>query len=449
LIKRNEVLPEHGIEGAWSGHVDVSGSRVALVLHVATAEDGGWSVQADFPQLHRNRMPFAEVSLDDGELRFRSRSLGAFAGRMSDDGERLAGMLGDGAAARPIAFDRGVAAPPAPARPQHPLAPFPYEVEDVFIDATAGRLAGTLTKPRAPPRALALLVPGSGAMDRDETVFGHKPFLVLADHLARNGYASLRLDDRGVGASTGDRSAITVRDEADDVRAAFDWLSTRADLAGVPIGLLGHSMGCTVASMVAGERSRVAFLVSMAGAGAPLAEVFAEREGDALRRLGFDDAAIERHRAFAVAVFAMLRDDATPIDAAALDACAVRLDAAASMRAIGTQAWIARYNEAWFRSALRLEPARLLAPLRMPVLAINGSLDRQVPCSNLEAIAHVFAANGHRDARTIELAGLNHLLQTCTTGEAHEYPIIEETFAPRALDAIRHWLDARFPAKPA
>ncbi len=145
----------------------------------------------------------------------------------------------------------------------------------------------------------------------------------------------------------------------------------------------------------------------------------------------------------------MLRDDATPIDAAALDACAVRLDAAASMRAIGTQAWIARYNEAWFRSALRLEPARLLAPLRMPVLAINGSLDRQVPCSNLEAIAHVFAANGHRDARTIELAGLNHLLQTCTTGEAHEYPIIEETFAPRALDAIRHWLDARFPAKPA
>jgi pimeloyl-ACP methyl ester carboxylesterase len=200
--------------------------------------------------------------------------------------------------------------------------------------------------------------------------------------------------------------------------------------------------------MVAGERSRVAFLVTMAAAGAPLADVFAEREGDALRRLGFDEAAIGRHRAFAVAVFAMLRDDAAPVDAAVLDACAARFDAAESMRAIGTQAWIARYNEAWFRSVLRLEPARLFEPLRMPVLAINGSLDRQVPCGNLETIARALAAKGHRDVETIELAGLNHLLQTCSTGEAYEYPIIEETLAPRALDTISGWLDARFrPAR--
>ena len=448
MTKRNGTPIEPGIEGAWSGDAEVSGSRVALVLHVA-ARAGGWTVHADFPQLQRSGMPFSEVSLVDGELRFRSRSLGPFAGRLSDDGERLAGVLGEGATARPIMFSRGVAARTEPARPQHPRPPYPYEVEDVFIDAVGGRLAGTLTKPRASPRSLALLVPGSGAMDRDETVFGHKPFLVLADHLARRGHASLRLDDRGVGASTGDRSAITVRDEADDVRTAFDWLLARADLADVPIGLLGHSMGCTVASMVAGERPRAAFLVAMAAAGAPLADVFAEREGDSLRRLGFDDGAIERHRAFAVAVFAMLRDDATPIDAAVLDAYAAQFDAAASMRAIGTQAWIARYNEAWFRSALRLEPARLFAPLRIPVLAINGSLDRQVPCSNLEAIARVFADTAHRDVETIELAGLNHLLQTCTTGEAYEYPIIEETFAPRALGTISAWLDARFPTTPA
>jgi pimeloyl-ACP methyl ester carboxylesterase len=445
LTKRNGTPIESGIEGAWSGDVEVSGSRVALVLHVAEMA-GGWTVHADFPQLQRTGMPFSEVSLVDGELRFRSRSLGPFAGRLSEDGERLAGVLGEGAATRPIMFSRGVTARPEPARPQHPRPPYPYDVEDVFIDGAGGRLAGTLTKPRASPRSLALLVPGSGAMDRDETVFGHKPFLVLADHLARRGYASLRLDDRGVGASTGDRSAITVRDEADDVRSAFDWLSARADLADVPIGLLGHSMGCTVASMVAGERPRVAFLVAMAAAGAPLADVFAEREGDALRRRGFDEAAIGRHRAFAIAVFAMLRDDATPVDAASLEARAKRFDASASMRAIGTPAWVERYNEAWFRSALRLEPARMFAPLRMPVLAINGSLDRQVPSSNLQAIARAFAASGHRDVETVELAGLNHLLQTCTTGEAYEYPLIEETLAPRALDTISGWLDTRFPA---
>lgn len=449
LAKRNETPSEQGIEGAWSGDVDVSGSRVALVLHVAAAADG-WAVHADFPQLQRNGMPFSDVSLVDGELRFRSRSLGPFRGRVSADGSRLDGMLGDGETARAITFRRDVAAPSTPARPQLPKAPFPYATEEVLIDGPGGRLAGTLTVPRTRPRALALLVPGSGAMDRDESVFGHKPFLVLADHLARHGYASLRLDDRGVGMSTGDRSAITVRDEADDVRAAFDWLSLRADLADTPSGLLGHSMGCTVASIVAGERPRVAFFVTMAGAGAPLADVLAEREGEALRRLGFDAAAVERHRAFARAVFAALRDDAAPVDAAVLDARAMQFDAAASMRAIGTHAWIARYNEPWFRSALRLDPARLLEQVRAPVLAINGSLDRQVPSrSNLDAIARIFAASGHRDVETVELAGLNHLLQTCTTGEAHEYPIIEETFAPRALDTIRHWLDARFPAAHA
>lgn len=451
MIDHNEKHAGCTLEGAWSGSTDVAGRSVALVLHVARADDG-WTVHADFPQLHRSGMPFSDVSIESGELRFRSRSLGAFEGRLADDGERVEGMFRDGGTVRPIALQRGVAAPRAPARPQHPQPPFDYAVEDVFIDGPGGRLAGTLTTPRGRARALALLVPGSGAMDRDETVFDHKPFLVLADHLARHGYASLRLDDRGVGASTGDRSAITLRDEADDQRCALDWLAARADLQHVPIGLIGHSMGATVAGIVAGECPRVAFLVSMAGAGAALAEVFAAREGDALRRLGVDAGVIGRHAPFARALFDELRDrpvDAA-IDAAQIFAIAERFDAAEGARKLGIEAWIARYNEPWFRSALRLDPTQALARIAAPFLAINGERDLQVPSrANLDAIAHALRAAAHRDFTILELPALNHLFQTCTTGEAYEYPVIEETFAPIALDTIRGWLDTRFGAPVA
>jgi len=336
-----------------------------------------------------------------------------------------------------------------PPRPQTPKPPFGYSIEHVRVAQPAAdcELAGTLTIPETgTPRAAILLITGSGAMDRDETVFGHKPFWVLADHLGRHGYAVLRLDDRGVGESGGDRSAILPQDEADDMAAALDWLHARTDLRGVPIGLVAHSMGGVIGMTLAAARSDVAFLVTMGSPGGTLGETFAERECAAMRDAGADSDAVASHRTFTQALYRELaeRPIDQPIDAAQIAALAERFGAGAHGPA-RSEEWIARFNQPWFRGACRLDPAAILARVVVPVLAINGSLDVQTPAKpNLAAIDDALGAAGHVDVEVVELPGLNHLFQTCKTGAVYEYPAIEETFAPLALETIRRWLDARY-----
>jgi pimeloyl-ACP methyl ester carboxylesterase len=185
----------------------------------------------------------------------------------------------------------------------------------------------------------------------------------------------------------------------------------------------------------------------MGSPGGTLGETFAERECVAMRDAGTAADTIESHRAFTHALYRELaeRPIDQPIDAVQIAALAERFGAGAHGPALSAE-WIARFNQPWFRGACRLDPAAILARIAVPVLAINGSLDAQTPAKpNLAAIAGVLGAAGHADVETIELPGLNHLFQTCKTGAVYEYPSIEETFAPLALEAIRRWLDARFP----
>jgi pimeloyl-ACP methyl ester carboxylesterase len=130
------------------------------------------------------------------------------------------------------------------------------------------RLAGTLTLPHANgPFPAVMLISGAGPQDRNYRVFGHKPFLVLADHLTKLGIAVLRVDDRGVGKSTGSFTEATSQDFADDALAGIEYLKTRSEIAHKKIGLLGHSEGGLIAPMVAARSRDVAFVVMMAGPG--------------------------------------------------------------------------------------------------------------------------------------------------------------------------------------
>jgi pimeloyl-ACP methyl ester carboxylesterase len=442
------------ILGAWNGTIEVAGMPVAIVLHIDRS-DAGLSATADFPQQGRTGFAFSDVSFEQGIFRFTSRSLGVFAGAMSSDSTRIDGACSNKEQSLPLVLRSGDIELGALIRPQTPTPPFGYDIEHVQVDNAAAhcRLAGTLTVPTDRRlRAVALLINGSGALDRDETVFGHKPFWVLADHLSRRGYAVLRLDDRGIGESTGDRSTITTTDEADDMTAALDYLQQRPELQGIPVGLIGHSMGSSIGRIVAARRMDSAFVVSMAGAGLEMGEVMTERECQSLERMGTDADAIAKHREFSQALFRDLRDRPadTSIDAAQIAVIAARFGAADTAASMGVEAWINRYNEPWFRSALRLDHAATLRQVKAPFLAINGSLDVQVPATaNLAAMAQLLQGSNHPDFEIAELPGLNHLFQTCTTGEAYAYPIIEETFAPAALETIRTWLDARFPPATA
>jgi pimeloyl-ACP methyl ester carboxylesterase len=441
------------MRGTWNGSIQYGDVPIPVVLRFDDSESR-LSATADFPQQQRIGIPVRDLSFEQDTLRFATRSFGDYAGELSSDGLSIVGAFSQGEKRYSLTLHAGDIEPAKPVRPQTPQAPFGYAIEPVLVDnAAAGcALAGTLTIPTERAlRAVMLLITGSGAMDRDETVFGHKPFWILADYLSRHGYAVLRLDDRGVGESTGDRSAITLGDEADDMAAAVEYLQRRADMHGLPIGLIGHSMGALTGMTLAARRTDIAFLVSMAGPAFTLGEVFAERECEALARSGKDEDAIAAHRRFTRALYEQLRDRPVnePIDAAGVAALAARFGATETAFAKDSEEWIARFNQPWFRSAVHAEPAAYLDRVRAPFLAINGSVDAQVPAtSNLAAMNERLAAVDHADFETVELAGLNHLFQTCATGAVYLYPVIEETFAPSALGIIRAWLDARFPPRP-
>ncbi len=442
------------IHGTWNGTIQFGEVPIPIVLRFENS-DSQLTATSDFPQQQRAGIAVRELSFEQGMLRFTTRSLGDYVGELSSDGSSIVGAFSQEQKRYSLILRAGELEQIALVRPQTPQAPFSYTINYVHVDNVAAgcTLAGTLTIPiDRMPRAVALLITGSGAMDRDETVFGHKPFWILADHLSRNGYAVLRLDNRGVGESTGDRSAITLADEADDIEAALEYLQHRHDLQGMPIGLIGHSMGALTGMTLAARRTDIAFLVSMAGPAFPLAEVFAERECQALEKSCKGEEAIAAHHQFTLALYERLRDrHATEsIDAAEVATLAARFGATETAFAKDSGEWIARFNQPWFRSAVRADPATYLDQVAAPFLAINGDVDAQVPArSNLAAMKERLAAAEHADFETIELPGLNHLFQTCSTGAVYLYPVIEETFAPAALDIIRAWLDARFPLRPS
>jgi len=434
------------IEGTWNGVIDLNGTPVPIVLHLAV-RDSKLCATADFPKHYRSGVELLEVSFAGRTLRFGTRNMGVFTGSMSGDGTQIAGAFSNKEQRYPLVLGMGDSHRDEVARPQTPKPPFGYDSEEVCVDRADCRLAGTFTIPTdRKVRAGILLITGSGAMDRDETVFGHKPFWVLADYLSRRGYAVLRLDNRGVGASTGDRSTHTIADDVDDMSAALDRLKGQHDLRGVAIGLIGHSVGGLTGAQLAARRSDVAFLVSMAGPGLSVGEAFADRECDGLEKANTDAAAIERHRAFTLALYQSLRERGdAPIDSDEITILAARFGAAETAVVKNSADWIVRFNEPWFRSLVCCEPAPIVGRVTAPFLAINGSLDAQVRAApNLAAMKHVLEISRHPDFEMVELAGLNHLFQTCTTGLPYEYPAIEETFAPRALQTIGEWLDVRF-----
>ncbi|MGE4070823.1 MAG: alpha/beta hydrolase family protein [Lysobacterales bacterium] len=437
--------------GDWSGAIVHGQSQIPIVLHLQLA-DGSLTGTLDYPRHHQSGLPIRELDFHDGQLRFSTRSFGDYLGHWSQDRQRIEGYFHQGTQQHPLTLQPGNERYASARRPQTPQPPFPYRIETVTIEHPAAQcaLAGTLTLPVAGAiRALILLITGSGAMDRDQTVFEHKPFWVLADFLSRAGYGVLRLDDRGVGASSGDRATLTLDDELADMAIALDYLRARADLAELPLGLIGHSMGALTAMRLAAQRVEVNFMVSMAGPAQPLGPVFAERECQALAAAGMPADAITRHRAFTLALYQQLQSLALdePITAAQIEAQAQRTGAPRTATVQRQADWIARFNLPWFRSALTLDPADALTRIRCPFLAIGGSLDTQVPSqSSLSAMNAWLSRRQHPDFQTIELSGLNHLFQTCSSGGVEEYAAIEETFAPAAMSVVRDWLDQRLPA---
>lgn len=308
-------------------------------------------------------------------------------------------------------------------------------------------LAGTLTLPAGKgPFPAAILITGSGQQDRDETILGHKPFAVIADYLTRHGIAVLRVDDRGMGKSTGDVSSATSADFATDSNAAFAFLRTRGEIRRDAIGFIGHSEGGMIGPIAMTTNKDVAFLIMLAGPGTATGQLMLSQRRAIGLSIGQSEAQIDRAEPVMASLFKAVASGASLEEGKAAVRALLTPDAMAAIGARpGTdpQLIMSQFSSPWFRYFFQYDPALNLRLIRVPVLAMNGSLDRQVlPAENLAAIKA--ALKDDRDVTIVELPGLNHLFQTAKTGAVGEYADIEETVAPLALDQMANWINARF-----
>lgn len=293
-----------------------------------------------------------------------------------------------------------------------------------------------------------VLISGSGPQNRDEEIFGHKPFLVLADYLTRKGIAVLRYDDRGIAASEGDFEEATTADFATDAGAAVYYLQSRPEINKRKIGLIGHSEGGAIAPMVAADNASVGFIVLLAGPGIPGDQLLLIQQELIGKASGVSDSLLNQSAALNEKLFTLVKNTE---DESTLQSKLIGFMGASDLTDRGIppgqskEAFIQKQVDMlaspWMRYFLKYDPAVNLRKVSCPVLALNGEKDLQVPPRvNLTAIKKYLAEAGNNRVTVYELKGLNHLFQECTTGSPSEYASIQQTFSPEALGTISDWV---------
>jgi len=450
------------VRGRWSGTLTAGAQQFEIVWNLHMGDDGSLSGTMDVPAQGAAGIPLTTVQLEGRTLTltFPVPGGGSYEGTLSDDGEGITGTFTQAGQNIPMDLSRGEPAPP-PARPQEPNEPFPYEATDVsFANKQAGvTLAGTLTVPTGPgPFPAAVLVSGSGPQDRDESLLGHRPFLVLADHLTRNGIAVLRYDDRGVGASTGDFSVATSEDFVDDALAAIRHLADDDRVDPTAIGIVGHSEGGLVGPLAASRSESVDYVVMLAGPGVTGLEVLIEQgrlinDAAGVPSEVSDFNATLQTRLASIASDTPHRDEAAVRMNKSIDELAestsplVREVIAGQLNEEAKGRMIEQMNSPWFRYFMSYDPRPALERTRVPVLALFGEKDLQVPPEqSSEEVRAALTRGGNGDATIQIIPGLNHLFQQAETGSPTEYQFIEETFNVVVLETISTWIAARFGA---
>ena len=443
------------VTGEWKATLTVNGMSLRLMfqlsgnadatLHgeVRSLDQGNAVIPLSIAKYDAAPTPTLTLELKPGGATFvghpakTADGLDSWVGTMSQGGQML-----------PMTLERGSFAQVQ--RPQEPRAPFPYRAEDVTFDNRAAKvtLAGTLTLPdveKTPGKRYraVILITGSGPQNRDEELLGHKPFWVLADHLTRAGIAVLRYDDRGTAKSTGNFATSTTFDFADDAAAALAYLRSRDDIDPADLGLLGHSEGAEIAPMLAARDPHIAFIVMIGGPGVTGEQISVEQGRLIALASGVSPDAQAVNSSLQKTMFELALKNVSPADATPLlkQAIAVQLAALSQAKRDETLASLTKDYPSllapWIHNFLSYDPAPALTKVHVPVLALYGEHDLQVPpAQNIPPVKAALANNPHAVIKI--LPGLNHLMQTSSTGTGlpSEYQTITETMSPIALDAI-------------
>jgi len=432
-------------EGVWQGALEGNGMRLRLQLHVSHDDKKQLVAALDSPDQGVSGLPAINVSQKVATFHFEIPVVsGVYDGTLNAAKNEIAGSWTQGRVDQKLVFHRSDQLLEL-FRPQNHVKPYPYKEEEVTFPVSAARvsLAGALTlPPGSVPFPAAILISGSGPHDRDESLAGHRPFLVLADHLTRKGFAVLRYDKRGNGKSTGDFASATTQDFAADAEAALAFLSTRKEIDAKKIGLIGHSEGGIIAPIVASHSPSVAWIVLLAGPGLKGEEILSLQSELILKAAGVNDGEIARTLAFNKQTYALVREEKDPAALQEkLNDLVQSTSTGAALSPAAVQVQVRMMVSPWFRYYLDYDPVPALQKTTCPILALNGEKDLQVPSKqNLAKIEKALQDSGNKDFQTTELLDLNHLFQHAPTGSPTEYGSIQETMAPEALNAVSDWI---------
>ena len=409
---------ESGIKGTWTGKLNVFGNELTLVFHLdsvdCTLDSPDQGIKGVPAKLERTDIGI-KVAIPSINAIYEGVNMGdSVMGTFKQHGQSFSLTLKPGLVKRN--------------RPQTPAPPYPYQTQEVSFNNGDAVLKGTLVMPEnassQPP--VLLMVTGSGLQNRDEEIFEHKPFAVIADALARQGIATLRYDDRGFGESTGNLVNVTTEDFKNDALAGVEFLRKQFK----HVGILGHSEGGTIGLMLAAE-GKVDFVISLAGMVVSGEKTLMEQNRWTLQQSLYPQDVIDRYCTALESLFDELKAGRNPEQTS--HGLPTELEK-------NLQLAQAQSSTPYMRHFLALDLSDRLGKISCPVLALNGTKDRQVNGEeNLNALRNGLA--GQKEIRVIE--GVNHLFQHCNTGNPSEYKDIEETFAPNALEIIVAWMKKR------
>jgi len=437
-------VAQFDIRGQWVGELQV-GATIQLIFTVKG--EYMMSGSLDVPLQGAKDIPIS-ITETMQSVKFNVESIkGIFEGKKIDT-VTLQGSWKQNGGIYPLTLKKQQITIEQPKRPQTPKEPFPYMIEEVVVLGKAGKLSGTLTKPIGEgPFPLIVLITGSGAQDRDETIFSHKPFFVLADAFTRRGYAVLRMDDRGIGNSEGDLSKATSLDLADDIYACIAAMKLKRDIDNKKIGILGHSEGGLIAQILAASHPKdITFMCSMAGIGVTGLDLLVwqtRKISSSTMPMNEVEKAVRRQKT----ILTMIKDsrDSLQLRRALTDSLGTWAVEQQKLFMVNSPEFRAQLNQLqspWLRFFISYEPAKYLRNVKCPVFAINGSEDMQVESGeNLRRIDSVLRANGNASVTVKEYKGMNHLFQRCNTCDVAEYAKIETTIEQEVIDDIIAWLN--------
>jgi uncharacterized protein len=442
-------------EGDWLGYLRINAITLKIVFHIKT-DGSGYKATMDSPDQGAHGLIFKQVIWNAPRLTMQMPEIsGVYSGELK--GDSLIGEWLQGNVMVPLNLvrDNGEATDPNP-RPQLPQAPFNYVIKEVKVKNPIGNfeLAGTLTIPKGKgPFPAVILVSGSGPHDRDGSMFGHKPFWVLAHELTRSGIAVLRYDDRGVGASKGKFRGAKTSDFANDARTMLNYVRTVPEVNPQRTGVIGHSEGGLIAWLLAQDSIPPAFVISLAGPGTAIDELMLLQTQMMAQDAGLSDEEVAKSVALNRELYQLVKshDDSgalrTKVTAKLVDYKKSNGEDPKSVQALQEiGATTMTLVDPWFREFIRYDPVSLIQKITIPVFAVNGHLDRQVSANeNLRSISDNLIVATLVRSRIQQYPGLNHLFQSAQTGNPNEYGKLRETFSPQVMEDIADWIFKTIP----